>query len=59
MNYKVKAYKIVSINDRTSLEFYEKDVPNYVEALKEQNRLKSIGGYANITIRKNKKVPTL
>lgn len=55
MNFTVKAFKIVSINDHTTLEDYEKAVPNYVEAEKELRRLKSLGGYSNVTIIENKK----
>jgi hypothetical protein len=49
MNYKVKAFRIVSHNEHTTLEDYEKDVPNYVEVEKEMNRLRSLGEYVHIT----------
>lgn len=55
MNFTVKAFKIVSINDRTTLEDYEKVVPNYFEAKKEFIRLKSLGEYTNVSIVENKK----
>lgn len=55
MNYTVKAFKIVHRNGRTTLEDYQKDVPNYIEAEKEQNRLKSLGEYTNISISKKKR----
>jgi len=55
MNYTVKAYKIISRNDVTTLEDYEKDVPNYIEAEKERIRLKSLGNYSNISINKKKR----
>jgi hypothetical protein len=53
MNYVVKAFKIVHQNEKTTLEDYEKPVPNYFEGIREQNRLKSLGHYSNITIIKN------
>jgi len=55
MNYTVKAYKIISRNDVTTLEDYEKDVPNYIEAEKERIRLKSLGNYSNISINKKER----
>ena len=53
MNYLVKAFKIIHNNGHTTLEEYEKPVPNYFEGIKEQNRLKSLGQYTNITVNKN------
>jgi len=53
MNYKVKAFKIVKVGDNTTLEDYEKDVPNYMTATSEVNRLRSMGEYVNISIVKN------
>lgn len=55
MNYTVKAYRIVSKNGNTTLEDYEKPVPNYFEAKKELIRLKSIGEYTNVSITKNER----
>ena len=57
MNYKVKAFKIVKVGDNTTLEDYEKDVPNYMTAESEVNRLKSLGEYVNVSIIKNEEVP--
>lgn len=54
MNYTVKAVRIINKNDNHTLEDYEKAVPNYFEAEKERIRLKSLGGYCNINIIKNK-----
>ena len=42
MNYLVKAYRIVSKNGNTTLEDYEREVPNYFEAKKEMIKLKSL-----------------
>jgi hypothetical protein len=53
MNYKVKGFRIIHINEDTSLEEYERDVSNYNEAQKEETRLKSLG-YVNIVISKVK-----
>ena len=55
MNYVIKAFKIAYNNGHTTLEDYEKEVPNYCEGTKEVNRLKSLGNYSNITINKIKK----
>jgi len=55
MNYKIKAFRVFSVNGSTKLDDYEKDVPNYTEAEKEKNRLKSSGEYTNIKIYKNEK----
>jgi hypothetical protein len=52
MNYCVKALKIVHINERTTLEDYEQYMPNSIEAIKEELRLKSIGGYCHIRTEK-------
>jgi hypothetical protein len=57
MNYKVKAFKIIHINENTSLEDYEREVPNNTEAEKERSRLLSIGNYTNITIQKISRPP--
>lgn len=53
MNFTVKAFKIVSKNGNTTLEDYEKPVPNYFEAKKELIRLKSLGEYTNVSIVEN------
>jgi hypothetical protein len=50
MTYIVKAVKIISMNDRTMLEEYEKSCNNSSEACKEESRLRSSGDYANIRI---------
>jgi hypothetical protein len=51
MNYSVKAFKIIiKDNGDTDLEDYEKDSPNYTEAEKELNRLRSMGEYTNVRI---------
>jgi hypothetical protein len=55
MNYTVKAYRIVSKNGNTTLEDYEKSVPNYFEAKKELIRLKSMGEYTNVSITKKER----
>ena len=55
MNYTVKAYRIVSKNGNTTLEDYEKPVPNYFEAKKELIRLKSMGEYTNVSITKKER----
>ena len=55
MNYTVRAFRIVSTNGRTTLEDYQKDVSNYVEAEKEMNRLRSLGDYTHIKTIKIKK----
>ena len=55
MNYTVKAYRIVSKNGNTTLEDYEKSVPNYFEAKKELIRLKSMGEYTNVSIVKKER----
>mgnify|MGYP001766887532 CR=1 FL=1 len=52
MNYKVKAIKVFSINNRTQIEDYEREVLNYSEALKEKSRLQILGNYSNIQITK-------
>jgi hypothetical protein len=48
----VKAYKIAMKGSDTTLEDYERSVPNYVEAEKERNRLRSTGEYVSISILK-------
>ena len=53
MNYKVKGFRIIHINEDTSLEEYEREVSNYNEAQKEENRLKSLG-YVNVVTQKIK-----
>lgn len=53
MNYKVKGFRIIHINEDTSLEEYEREVSNYNEALKEETRLKSLG-YVNVVTQKIK-----
>ena len=58
MNYIVKAFKIIRKGPDTTLEEYEKEVPNYSEGVKEENRLRSLGEYVNISIHKIK-VPHL
>jgi hypothetical protein len=55
MNYKIKAFRVFSVNGRTRLEDYEQSVPNYTEAEKVQKHLKSLGEYTNIKIYKNEK----
>ena len=55
MNYTVKAVRIYLIAGNTKLEDHEREVSTYEEALKEEIRLKSLGNYNNITIRKIKK----
>jgi len=44
---------MIQNNGVTTIEDYEKPVPNYFEGVKEQNRLKSLGQYTNITVIKN------
>ncbi len=55
MNYLVKAYRIVSKNGNTTLEDYEREVPNYFEAKKEMIKLKSLGEYTNVSIVKKER----
>jgi hypothetical protein len=57
MNYTVKAFKIIHINNITTLEDYEREVSNYTEAEKEYIRLKSMGEYANVSIQKKNNRP--
>ena len=54
MNYRITAYRIFSINDNTQLESYEKNCPNYQEALKERERLQALETYTHIRINKIK-----
>jgi hypothetical protein len=55
MNYVIKAVRIFMKGSDTSIEDYEKEVSTFTEAMKEENRLKSLGDYSNITIKKLKK----
>lgn len=55
MNYTVRAVRVYSINGNTKLEDYKKNVANYVDAEREEERLQSTGQYSNITINKIRK----
>jgi hypothetical protein len=55
MNFTVKAFKIIHENEKTMLEDYVRDVPNYTEAQKERNRLLSLGNFTNIVISKKER----
>lgn len=55
MNFTVKAFKIIHENGKTTLEDYIRDVPNYIEAEKERNRLLSLGNFTNIVISKKER----
>jgi len=55
MNFIVKAFRIINNNEKTTIEDYIRNVPNYTEAEKERNRLLSLGNFTNIVISKKER----